>query len=88
MSGLDPRFEAAVAASRHLDERPDDDSLLQLYALFKQATQGDVSGEKPGFFDFVGAAKYAAWEQLSGMSSEEASRQYADLIAALGGSLD
>ena len=49
MSGLDPRFEAAVAASRHLDERPDDDSLLQLYALFKQATQGDVSGEKPAW---------------------------------------
>ena len=88
MSGLDSRFEAAVAASRSLDERPDDDSLLQLYALFKQATQGDVHGDKPGFFDFVGTAKYEAWEQLSGMSSEEASRQYADLIVALGGTLD
>jgi acyl-CoA-binding protein len=88
MSGLDPRFDAAVVASRKLDERPDDDSLLQLYALYKQATEGDVSGDRPGFFDFVGAAKYEAWELLSGMPSEEASRQYADLVIALGGQLD
>lgn len=88
MSKLDSRFEAAVAASRTLDERPDDETLLQLYALYKQATEGDVSGDRPGFFDFVGAAKYEAWEQLAGMSCEDASGQYVDLVEALGGVLD
>lgn len=85
MSKENARFEAAVTASRQLPERPDEDTLLQLYALYKQATEGDVHGERPGFLDFVGGAKYEAWSQLAGMSADEAKRQYADLVQALGG---
>ena len=88
MSDVNTRFEAAVEASRNLPERPDDDSLLQLYALYKQATEGDVHGERPGFLDFVGAAKHDAWSQLAGMGEAEAKRQYADFVTALGGELD
>lgn len=85
MRDANKRFEKAVAASRDLPERPDDDTLLQLYALYKQATEGDVHGERPGFLDFVGGAKYEAWSQLAGMSDAEAKRQYVDLVNALGG---
>lgn len=81
-------FEAAVAAVKQLEERPDDATLLELYALFKQATEGDVSGDKPGFFDFVGAAKYEAWERLQGMDADQARERYVDLVRALGGELD
>ncbi|NRB71413.1 MAG: acyl-CoA-binding protein [Xanthomonadales bacterium] len=62
--------------------------MLKLYALYKQGTEGDVSGEKPGFFDFVGAAKFEAWEALQGTSMDEAKNQYVDLVRALGGQLD
>ena len=85
MTDASQRFEQAVTASRDLPERPDDDTLLQLYALYKQATDGDVHGERPGFLDFVGGAKYDAWSQLAGMSGEEAKRQYVELVTALGG---
>jgi acyl-CoA-binding protein len=57
--------------------------LLQIYSLYKQATEGDVKGEKPGFFDFKGMAKYEAWEKLKGMSSEKATQDYVDLIERL-----
>ena len=80
-------FEKAAAAAKQLPERPDDATMLQLYALFKQGSVGDVQGEKPGFFDFVGAAKYEAWEKLAGTSQEEAREQYVDLIRKLGGSI-
>ncbi len=88
MSDTQDRFDSAVAAVKKLPEKPDNDTLLQLYALYKQSTEGDVQGEKPGFFDFVGASKYEAWEKLEGMSSEEAQSQYVKLVEALGGQVD
>lgn len=78
-------FEQAAAAAQSLPEKPDDATLLQLYALYKQATVGDVQGEKPGFFDFVGAAKYEAWEKLAGTATQDARQQYIELVRSLGG---
>ena len=80
-------FEKAAQAVKQLPERPDDATMLQLYALFKQGSVGDVQGEKPGFFDFVGTAKYEAWEKLQGTGQDEARRQYIDLVRKLGGSI-
>ena len=79
-------FEKAAVAAKSLPERPDDQTMLRLYALFKQGSSGDVQGSKPGFFDFVGAAKYEAWEKLQGTSQEDARRQYVELVKKLGGS--
>ena len=86
MSDLQKQFEDAAVAVKSLAERPDDNTMLQLYALFKQGSAGDVSGPKPGFFDFVGTAKYEAWEKLSGMAGEDAQQQYIDLVKKLGAS--
>ena len=80
-------FEKAAAAAKSLPERPDDAMMLKLYALYKQGSVGDVQGDRPGFFDFVGAAKYEAWEKLEGTSQDEAQRQYIDLVRKLGGSV-
>jgi acyl-CoA-binding protein len=85
MSDLKAAFEAAVANSKTLAERPDNQTLLKIYALFKQATEGDVSGKRPGFTDLVGRAKFDAWAGLQGTSSESAMQSYIDLIAALRG---
>lgn len=83
MSELDDRFAAAADASKTLPERPDNDTLLTLYALFKQGTVGDVQGKKPGFTDPVGKAKYQAWEKIKGMSTDDAKTAYADLVDSL-----
>lgn len=83
MSELDDRFAAAADASKTLPERPDNDTLLEMYALYKQGTVGDVQGKKPGFTDPVGKAKYQAWEKIKGMSSEDAKARYADLVESL-----
>ena len=80
-------FEKAANAAKDLPERPDDATMLKLYALYKQGSVGDVQGEKPGFFDFVGAAKYEAWEKLKGTGQEDAREQYIDLVRKLGGSV-
>ena len=80
---LDARFEAAQARAKQLKERPDNDTLLRLYALFKQGSEGDVHGDKPGFFDFVATAKYDAWTKLKGTSRDEAKKKYADLVDKL-----
>ncbi|MGE5770049.1 MAG: acyl-CoA-binding protein [Betaproteobacteria bacterium] len=85
MSDLKAAFDAAVANSKTLAERPDNQTLLKIYALFKQATEGDVSGKRPGFTDLVGRAKFDAWAGLQGTSSESAMQSYIDLIAALRG---
>jgi len=85
MSDLDQQFEDAAAAAQKLPERPDNDTMLTLYALYKQGSAGDVSGDKPGFFDFVGVAKYEAWEKLRGMSKDEARQKYVDLVRSLQG---
>lgn len=88
MTEINSRFEQASVAAKSLPERPDNDTLLQLYALFKQGSSGDVSGEKPGFFDFVATAKYEAWEQIKGLSADDAMQQYTDLVRNLGGQVD
>ena len=80
---LKEQFDAAVAASKNLPERPDNMTLLKIYALFKQASAGDVEGSRPGFTDMVGRAKYDAWAGLKGTSADEAMQQYIDLIESL-----
>jgi acyl-CoA-binding protein len=78
-------FEKAAAAAKQLPERPDDATMLKLYALYKQGSTGDVQGPRPGFFDFVGAAKYEAWEKLKGTGQNDARSQYIELVRKLGG---
>jgi acyl-CoA-binding protein len=85
MSDLSAQFDAAAAASKQLPKRPDNDTLLKLYALYKQGSAGDVSGDRPGGFDFVGAAKYDAWAKVKGLSQDEAKRQYIVLVDSLKG---
>lgn len=85
MGDLQQRFEQAKQDVQGLPERPDNDTLLRLYALYKQGTEGDVSGGKPGFFDFVGTAKYEAWAKLKGMSQDEARKKYIELVKKLVG---
>jgi diazepam-binding inhibitor (GABA receptor modulating acyl-CoA-binding protein) len=76
-------FDAAVANSKNLSERPDNATLLKIYGLYKQATAGDNSEKKPGFGDMVGRAKWDAWNGLKGTSQDEAKQQYVDLIQSL-----
>lgn len=85
MSDLKAQFEKAKEAVKGLSERPDNDTLLRLYALFKQGSEGDAHGDKPGFFDFVGNAKYEAWEKLKGMDRDQAMTKYIDLVKRLTG---
>jgi acyl-CoA-binding protein len=82
-SDLKQQFEQAAIDVKDLAERPDNDTLLRLYALYKQGSEGDVSGEKPGFFDFVGTAKHEAWGKLRGMPADEAMKKYIDLVKKL-----
>lgn len=83
MSDLSDRFDAAVAHSKNLSERPDNATLLKLYGLYKQATVGDNTEKKPGFSDMVGRAKWDAWNSLKGTASDAAMQQYVDLIGSL-----
>ena len=85
MPTLKSRFEKAQQEANDLPDRPDNNTLLKLYALYKQATQGDASGERPGGFDFVRRAKFDAWEGMKGTPPEEAMQQYVDLVASLRG---
>ena len=85
MSDLKAKFEQAVADSKNLSERPDNQTLLKLYALYKQATTGDVEGKRPGFTDMVGRAKWDAWNELKGTSKDDAMNQYVSLIEDLKG---
>lgn len=80
---LQDQFEAAVVDSKNLPEKPDNMTLLKIYALFKQASNGDVQGEQPGMTDFVARAKWDAWAALKGTSTESAQQQYIDLITDL-----
>ena len=73
---LRKRFEAAAAAAKQTKKRPDNPTLLKLYSFYKQATEGDVRGERPGGFDFVGGAKHDAWTKLKGMSADDAMTHY------------
>ncbi|WP_300649900.1 acyl-CoA-binding protein [Hydrogenophaga sp.] len=83
MADLKALFDAAVANSKNLSERPDNATLLKIYALYKQATEGDVEGKKPGFGDMVGRAKWDAWNGFKGTDKEGAMQQYIDLIQSL-----
>jgi acyl-CoA-binding protein len=83
MSDLQARFDSAVANSKKLSERPDNNTLLKIYALYKQATSGDNAEKKPGFGDMVGRAKWDAWNGVKGTSKEDAMQQYVDLIESL-----
>jgi diazepam-binding inhibitor (GABA receptor modulator, acyl-CoA-binding protein) len=83
MTDLTSQFEAALAQSKTLSERPDNLTLLKLYALYKQASAGDNTQDKPGMSDFVGGAKWSAWNALQGTAKEVAMQQYIDLMATL-----
>jgi acyl-CoA-binding protein len=83
MADLKALFDAAVANSKNLSERPDNATLLKIYALYKQATEGDVEGKKPGFGDMVGRAKWDAWNGFKGTDKEGAMQQYIALIKEL-----
>ena len=83
MAELKASFEKAVADSKNLPEKPDNATLLQLYALYKQASSGDVDGKRPGFTDMVGRAKWDAWSAIKGKDSAAAMQEYVDLIESL-----
>ena len=81
---LHQQFEQAVADSKELSEKPSNDTLLQLYSLYKQASEGDVNIAAPSNpFDFVAKAKYEAWEALKGKSKENAMQEYVELVSKL-----
>jgi acyl-CoA-binding protein len=80
------QFEKAITDSKSLAEKPGNETLLQLYSLYKQATEGDVSGEAPtNPFDFVNKAKYDAWAAIKGKTADESMQQYIDLVNKLKG---
>ncbi len=83
MPDLKTQFEQAKEAVTALAERPDNETLLRLYALYKQGSEGDIKAARPGFFDFVGNAKFEAWEKLKGMTANEAMQKYVDLVKTL-----
>ena len=80
---LQARFEQAVIDSKQLPEKPDNMTLLKIYALYKQASSGDVDGKRPGFTDMVGRAKWDAWNELKGTTGDTAKQDYIDLIESL-----
>jgi diazepam-binding inhibitor (GABA receptor modulating acyl-CoA-binding protein) len=80
---LKSRFEAAAAAAKQTKKKPDNATLLKLYSYYKQATDGDVTGDRPGAFDFVAGAKYDAWSKLKGMSGDEAMQNYIKQVEKL-----
>jgi acyl-CoA-binding protein len=83
MTDIDQQFSQAQADVAQLPERPGNLTLLRLYALFKQASIGDVQGEKPGFTDIAGKYKYEAWAALEGTPADEAKTRYVELVASL-----
>ena len=85
MSDLKNRFETAREEVQTLSERPDNDTLLALYSLYKQGTVGDVQGKRPGMLDFVGRAKFDAWAARKGTPSDKAMQDYIDLVEKLKG---
>jgi acyl-CoA-binding protein len=84
MSVLKAAFDKAMADSKNLSERPDNATLLKIYALYKQGSSGDNEEKKPSFSDMVARAKWDAWTKLKGTSQDDAMQQYVDLIAELG----
>ena len=80
---LKAQFEAAAAAAKQTKKKPDNATLLKLYSYYKQATEGDVTGSRPGGFDFVGGAKFDAWSKLKGTSKDEAMQNYIKQVEKL-----
>lgn len=83
MADIKAAFDKAMADSKNLSERPDNATLLKIYALYKQGSTGDNTEKKPGFGDMVARAKWDAWNSLKGTSQEDAMQQYVDLIESL-----
>lgn len=83
MADIKAAFDKAMADSKNLSERPDNVTLLKIYALYKQGSVGDNTDKKPGFGDMVARAKWDAWNSLKGTSQEDAMQQYVDLIESL-----
>lgn len=83
MKSMQAQFEEAQSALQQLSERPDNDTLLELYSFYKQATAGDIAGDKPSAFDFKARAKYDAWESRKGMSKDVAMKAYVKLVRHL-----
>jgi acyl-CoA-binding protein len=83
MSDLNKKFERAAKDAQSLKKRPADEDMLRMYALYKQASSGDASGDRPGAFDFVGRAKYDAWARLKGTSEDKAMKSYVHLVERL-----
>ena len=83
MADLKKQFEAAAASSKSLTERPDNSTMLKIYALYKQGSIGDNTDKKPGFTDMVGRAKWDAWNGMKGTANTDAMQQYIDLIKTL-----
>jgi acyl-CoA-binding protein len=83
MASLKVQFEAAATAVKKLAEDPGNDVKLQLYALFKQGSEGDVQGKRPGFTDMIGRAKYDAWAKVKGLTQDDAMKKYVDLVKSL-----
>lgn len=83
MADLKASFEQAQKDVKQLTQRPSNNELLALYSLFKQATDGDVHGKRPGMFDFKGTAKFEAWEKLQGMNADDAMQKYVDIVEKL-----
>jgi len=81
---LQDDFQSAVGRSKELTQRPSNEQLLALYALFKQATEGDVTGERPGGFDFKAIAKFDAWTSRKGLGKDQAMQEYTSLVDSLG----
>lgn len=88
MATLEEQFATAQQEVTRLPERPDKDTLLKLYSLYKQATQGDRQGEEPGWTDFVGRAKWDAWGKLKGKSQQQAMQEYINLTEVLKASFE
>jgi len=80
---LDDNFKSAADRAPELPKRPPNDILLQLYALYKQGNEGDVTGDRPGFADFEGRAKFDAWNKIKGKSTDEAKQEYISLVEKL-----
>lgn len=74
------QFDAAVERAKTFTKRPTNEELLRLYGLFKQATEGDATGDRPGGFDFKAIAKFDAWEELKGKTKEQAMTEYVTLV--------
>ncbi len=83
MASLKAQFDKADKDSKALPEKPDNATLLKIYALYKQASEGDVEGKRPGFTDLVGRAKYDAWAAVKGKAKNDAMQEYVDLIESL-----